>query len=65
MGHIQQRSCGIALNSHIFRLGQTDQWPQSARTGNLGLVLLVGGQVGDTAYCIALDLDIGRDHLSY
>lgn len=63
MGHVQERASGIALDTHVFRLGQTDQGSKSTGAGNLGLVFFMGSQVGDTPDRIALNLNIGRYHL--
>lgn len=64
MCHVEQSSSGVPLHPHVPRLGQSRQWAESTGAGNLGLVLLMGRQVRDAADGIALDFDIGREHLS-
>lgn len=63
MCHIEKRASGIPLYSHVLGFGQPSEGAQSARPCNLGLVLLVRSEVGDTTNSIALDLDIWRHHL--
>jgi hypothetical protein len=65
MGHVEQGTGGISLDTHIPGLGQSSQGTKSAGARNLGLVLLVRRQVGDAANCVALDFNVGRVHLSY
>ena len=65
MGHIQQCACGIALNAHVLRFSQANQRPQGTGTGDFGLVLFMGCQIGNTSDRIALNLDIRRHHLAY
>jgi hypothetical protein len=47
------------LHAHVPGFSQTCEWLQGARTCNLGLVVLVRGQVGDAPDGVALHLDIG------
>lgn len=63
MCHVEQRAGGVSLHAHVPGLCQTREGLQGAGACNLGLVVLVRGQVGDAADGIALDLDIGRVHL--
>jgi hypothetical protein len=63
MRHVEKSTSGISLHSHILGFRQPRQRAQSARPCNLRLVVLVRGQVGDTADSIALDLDVWRHHL--
>jgi len=64
MCHIEQRTSRITLHTHVLRLCQADQGTQRSRASNLGLVLLMRGQVRYTADRITLHLDIGRHHLA-
>lgn len=64
MRHVQQRARGIPLNPHVPRFGEPRQGPEGAGAGNLGLVLLMCCQVGDAPDGIALDFDVGGEHLS-
>ena len=59
MCHVQQCAGGVPLHAHVPGFSQTCEWLQGARTCNLGLVVLVRGQVGDTPDGVALHLDIG------
>ena len=63
MRHVQQRAGGVPLHTHVPGLGQTSERLQGPGACNLGLVILVRGQVGDAPNGIALHLDIGRVHL--
>lgn len=63
MRHVQQRASGVSLHAHVPRFGQTCKRLQGAGACDLGLVVLVRGQVGDAPDGIALHLDIGRVHL--
>jgi hypothetical protein len=63
MGHVEKSAGGIPLDSHILRLGQAGERAQGSGPGDLGLVVLVRCQVGDTADGIALNLDVRRHHL--
>lgn len=64
MCHIQESAGGISLDPHVPRLGEAGQRAKSAGTSNLGLVVFVCGEVGDATDGIALDFDIGREHLA-
>ena len=64
MCHVQQRPSGVSLNTHVPGLCQSSQRPESTGPRNLCLVLLVGGQVGNTADGVTLHLHVGRQHLS-
>ena len=61
--HVEQRARRVALHPRILGLGQARQRTQRARPRDLGLVVLVRGQVRDAADGVALHLHIGRHHL--
>lgn len=63
MGHVEKSTGGIPLHTHVSRLSKPCERAESARPGNLGLVVFVGGKVCDTAHCVALHFDIRREHL--
>ena len=63
MCHVQQRAGSVPLHAHVPGLGQTRERLQGSRARNLGLVVLVRGQVSDTPNSVALYLNIGRVHL--
>ena len=64
MCHVQERPGRVPLHSHVPRLCKAGQGPEGAGPSNLCLVRLVGGQVRDAAHCVALDLDVRRQHLA-
>jgi hypothetical protein len=64
VSHVEQSTGCIALDSHVFGLGQSSQGTKRARPGDLCFVIFVGGQIGDAADSIALDFDVAGHHLS-
>lgn len=64
MGHVEESASGIPLDPHILGLGQPRKWTESTRPCNFRLVILMCSQVGYAPDGIALDLDVGRQHLA-
>lgn len=63
--HVQEGTSCISLHPHILRLCQPCQWSQSARFGDLGLVVFMCREICYAADGVALNFDIGRVHLPY
>lgn len=63
MRHVEQSSSRIPLDTHILGPSKSSERAQSSRPSNLRLVFLMGSQIGDAAYGIALHLDVGGHHL--
>lgn len=63
MRHVKQCARCVALNAHVFRFCEPGQRLEGTGACNLGLVLLVRGEVGDASDGVALDFDVGRVHL--
>lgn len=63
MCHVEQSPGSISLHPHILRFSKSGQRAQSARLGDLCLVLLMRRQVRDASDSVALDFDVGRAHL--
>ena len=64
VGHVEKCPRRVSLNAHIFGPGEPGQRTERSRSRDLGLVILVRGEVGDAADGVALHLDVGRHHLS-
>ena len=64
MCHVEQRSSGVSLHSHIFRFRQPCQWAQGTGSCNLCFVIFMCCQIGYAANRIALDFDVRRHHLA-
>ena len=80
MGHVQQGTGCITLHPHVLRACQPSEGYKSTRLCDLGLIIVciivsphprvtnelptMGRKVGDTAYCIALNLNIRTKHLA-
>jgi hypothetical protein len=65
MCHVQESAGCIPLHSHVFRLCQPRQWSQSARLGNLCLVIFMCSEICYAADGVALNFDVWRVHLPY
>jgi hypothetical protein len=78
VGHVEQGTRCVPLYSHILRLGESCQWDQRTRLGDLSLVfvyesadlhcarkaeLTMCGEVSNTSHGITLHLDVRRQHL--
>lgn len=64
MSHIQQSPCSISLDTHVIRSCHASKRYESAGLGDLGLVLIVCGQVGYAPDSIALHFDVRAQHLT-
>jgi hypothetical protein len=64
MCHVEERTGGVALHSHVSRLCEPRQWAEGAGSCDLGFVLFVSSQVRYAADSVALHLDVRGEHLS-
>ena len=63
MRHVQESTGSVSLHPHIPRLCKASQRPESTGTRDLSLVLFVCREIRYAPHSIALDLDVGRQHL--
>lgn len=63
MRHIEESTCGVPLHPHVLRLCQPRKRSKSPGPSDLRLVVFVCCQIRDASNGIALDLDVGGEHL--
>jgi hypothetical protein len=64
VGHIQESSGCVSLNTHIIRPRHPCQRNQSAGLGNLGLIFIMSGKICNASDGITLDFNVRAQHLA-
>ena len=64
MCHVKKRASRVPLHAHVLRSSEASEGYESARLGNLSLILVVRSQICDATDGIALYLDIRGQHLT-